>query len=140
MDYGDNTMAHAVVTEKQFAEFFHNVKAALREATLESNQKWDDDAINLQKALAATQRTVDQALKEDFNTPAAINALTDLVKQTNVYMEGNDDVAAFVLRNVSTYVTRMFRVFVLMFTFSVGLMVVGKSLVCGRGQKKGKVF
>ena len=29
MDYGDNTMSHALVMERQFAEFFHNAKAVL---------------------------------------------------------------------------------------------------------------
>lgn len=30
MDYGDGTMTQAVNIERLFAEFFHNVKAALR--------------------------------------------------------------------------------------------------------------
>ncbi len=30
MDYGDGTMTQAVNIEKLFAEFFHNIKAALR--------------------------------------------------------------------------------------------------------------
>merc|ERR1712157_359169 len=69
MDYGDNTMQHAIITEKLFSEFFHNVKACLRQFNLASPQALDDKAFQLQKTLTACKANVHKALLEDFDTP-----------------------------------------------------------------------
>lgn len=124
MDYGDNTMTHAVDTEKKFAEFFHNVKAVLRteDASLRAPQKWNAGAIELYKSLTAIQTLVDNALKDDFNTPAAIYHLLDLVKQTNVYLESSSTgkIAGLVIRNVADYLTRLFQIFGLIEDVAIG--------------------
>jgi cysteinyl-tRNA synthetase len=133
MDYGDNTMQHALETEKRLTEFFHNVKAALRDPGTgwAASQKWSDEAVELQRSLAEAQKRVDAALKDDFDTPTAMNVLTDLVKQTNVYLDsgggngGNNNLQGLVLRNAAGYVTRMLRVFGLMADDPVGWTTVG---------------
>merc|ERR1711935_853115 len=73
----------------------------------------------------------DAALKDDFDTPASIAALTDLVKATNLYLEGfqvqqqqphsqttNDTPTTpprkpvtLVVRNAANFVTHIFRIF-----------------------------
>ena len=119
MDYGDNTMTHAVDTEKKLSEFFHNIKAILRTdmGSIQSPQKWDHLAIELQKQLYMIQTKVDEALKDDFNTPGVMNHLLDLVKLTNIYMEtttsstSTNTVCGLVLRNVATYVTKILQMF-----------------------------
>jgi cysteinyl-tRNA synthetase len=124
MDYGDNTMTHAVDTEKKLSEFFHNIKAILRtdRGSIQSVQKWDTTAIELQKQLYIIQVKVDEALKDDFNTPAVMTHLLDLVKLTNIYMETTASSNAtttttaiptcgLVLRNVATYVTKILKMF-----------------------------
>ena len=125
MDYGDNTMIHAVDTEKKLSEFFHNIKAILRtdRGSIQSPQKWDTTAIELQKQLYLIQVKVDEALKDDFNTPGVMNHLLDLVKLTNIYMEttttttttasdkNTNTVCGLVLRNVATYVTKILQMF-----------------------------
>lgn len=124
MDYGDNTMTHAVDTEKKFAEFFHNVKAVLRTdgGSLKAAQKWSPAAMELQKSLAVTQTKVDEALKDDFNTPTAMNHLLDLVRQTNVYLDScaGGEIAGLAIRNVATYLTRIFQVFGLIDDVAIG--------------------
>jgi cysteinyl-tRNA synthetase len=119
MDYGDNTMIHAVQTEKTFVEFFHNVKACLRQYTMEMSQKWEAKSVALQRTLADATRKVDAALKDDFDTPTVLAVLVDLVKATNVYMEG-DSVVGLVVRNVSSYITQIFKVFGLIHDDAVG--------------------
>ena len=44
MDYGDNTMSHALNTEKTFVEFFRNIKDVLQDGNITNTQKWDAPA------------------------------------------------------------------------------------------------
>jgi cysteinyl-tRNA synthetase len=111
MDYGDNTMSHALVTEKMFTEFFHNCKAILREGKMSDCQKWNEATRDMQNALQTAQLKVDEALRDDFDTPAAMSTLVDLVKTTNLYIESPQNVVHLVVRNVAAYVTRIFAVF-----------------------------
>lgn len=130
MDYGDNTMEHAIHMERTFAEFFHNVKAALRAISSNSNaayktdtdepltaqhQKWGAEEHALDNDLKDCQSAVDEALKDDFDTPRVLSTLADLVKSTNTYLQSKDTAKAtpnaLVLRNVAVYVTRIFKVF-----------------------------
>jgi cysteinyl-tRNA synthetase len=129
MDYGDNTMTHAVDTEKKFVEFFHNIKAVLRTdaASLKATQKWNAAAVELQKALSTIQRKVDEALKDDFNTPLAMIHMLDLVKQTNIYLDSciGGEFAGLVLRNVANYMTRIFQAFGLVEDVAIGFGASG---------------
>ena len=119
MDYGDNTMSHAVVTEKLFVEFFHNIKACLRQHGIGELQTWSTDAVQLQKTLSDTTMKVDNALKDDFDTPKVISLLVDLVRATNLFLE-SDSVIGLVVRSVASYITHMFKMFGLIFNDSIG--------------------
>jgi cysteinyl-tRNA synthetase len=126
MDYGDNTMSHSVITEKLFAEFFHNAKATLRQYGMKESQKWSAEAVQLQTTLAAGMTKVDDALKDDFDTPTALAVLVDLVKATNTYMNGSDyQIVGLVVRNVAAYITRMFQTFGLIFNDTLGFVASG---------------
>jgi cysteinyl-tRNA synthetase len=126
MDYGDNTMSHSVITEKLFAEFFHNAKATLRQYGMKESQKWSAEAVQLQTTLAAGMTKVDDALKDDFDTPTALATLVDLVKATNTYMNGSDyQIVGLVVRNVAAYITRMFQTFGLIFNDTLGFVASG---------------
>ena len=120
MDYGDNTMSHALITEKLFAEFFHNVKACLREHDLNRPQKWNSATRNLQVTLGEAQAKVHAALQDDFDTPTAMSILVDLVKATNLYLGETDPIVGLVVRNVATYISRMFKVFGLIADDGIG--------------------
>jgi len=110
MDYGDNTMQHAIITEKFFSEFFHNVKACLRQFTLQSPQAPDSKAFELQKTLTTCKSNVHSALLQDFDTPVAIQALTDLAKAVNLYIRpDNTAVVSLIVSNCALYITNMFK-------------------------------
>jgi len=117
MDYGDSTMAEALTVEKMFGEFFHNVKAVLRETSITQPQKWNAGARTLQLAITTCRNSVDAALKDDFDTPVAMKALQSLVKATNVYLEsvaaaassdGGAVAVSLVVRNAAVYITEIF--------------------------------
>merc|ERR1712157_4334 len=112
-DYGDNTMQHAVITEKFFSEFFHNVKACLRQHTIIAPQKYDENAITLQCSFHQCQQQVHAALLNDFDTPAAIHSLVDLAKAVNLYMK-HDTIVSLLVSNCAMYVSRIFQVLGLM--------------------------
>jgi len=115
MDYGDNTMSHAMSIEKIFVEFFHNVKAVLREGKITNIQRWDVKARELQMSVEMARIAVDEALKDDFDTPTCLTALADLVKATNLYLEKCETEKAtpvsLVVRNAAKYVTQIFKTF-----------------------------
>lgn len=57
MDYGDNTMTHAVEREKVFSDFFLNVKATLRGISIATNQFWDERAQEMQKEIMRSKKS-----------------------------------------------------------------------------------
>lgn len=60
----------------------------LRNASVKVNsQKFTKADEALSAALKDTQEKVDAALKDSFDTPTAILALSELVSQANVYMK-----------------------------------------------------
>jgi cysteinyl-tRNA synthetase len=128
MDYSDDTMRHALDAEKKFAEFFHNVKATLRRPDL-ADGKWGAGAVSLQQQLDVTSTLVDAALRDDFNTAAAVTALLDLIKQTNVYMEKPPEhCQRAALKNAALFVTRILRIFGLcQGSDEIGFGAVGES-------------
>ena len=115
MDYGDNTMSHAMSIEKVFVEFFHNVKAVLREGKITNVQRWDVAARNFQNAVETAKIAVDDALKDDFDTPTCMSKLADLVKATNLYLEGceaeNRTPLNLVVLNAAKFITKIFKTF-----------------------------
>jgi len=127
MDYGDNTMSHALETEKRFVEFFHNAKACMRARNMQTPQKWSSETFQLQKTLSESKVKVNAALCDDFDTPAVIAILVDLVRATNVYMEQPDkeQVVGLVVRNVAEYITRIFRMFGLISHDAIGFAPAG---------------
>jgi len=125
MDYGDNTMDHAITTEKLFVEFFHNVKATLRGSSLTAQeQKWGEEEHLLQEEITKSKKRVDDALRDDFETPTALSALADLVKSTNIYIEAKEKTKnganSLVIRNSAVYITKVFKVFGLISSSEAG--------------------
>lgn len=110
MDYGDSTMNQALSIEKIFSEFFLNVKALLRRVGVAGPQHVGprDQAIIL--ALEQTKQAVRTALLDDFDTPEAISALMNLVRELNRYMDvGN--ISSAVLGSGAKYITSILKVF-----------------------------
>lgn len=118
MDYGDNTLRGAMDTEKKFVEFFHNVKAALRTAgglVSDQAQRWGDEEFAVDAATTACMKKVNEAFCDDFDTPAVLTALSDLIKDMNKYLEAVEisdthKVIALVVRRAGLFVTKILKV------------------------------
>ena len=117
MDYGDGTMTQAVNIDKIFSEYFHNVKALLRRLGVSGTQYLSPREHALVAALEEVKVKVHDSLMDDFDTPRAISALLELVRESNRYAEGGGggDVAATVstavVSTVARYVTSILKVF-----------------------------
>lgn len=71
MNYSDGAMEEARAKEKLFAEFFHNVKATLRQLSSAQPQRWDDAEVHLNKQLDAARSAVHVPLIVRFSRRAA---------------------------------------------------------------------
>eukprot|EP01035_Chromulina_nebulosa_P056603 gene56603-77573_t len=125
MDYGDGTMTQAVNIEKLFAEFFHNVKATLRRlqggAVQGQGQGQDLPMGEGEQSLRSKQLSIAQqvraALLDDFDTPAALGLLAELIRDCNKYIDTEKSAArtrplcASSLQAVAKYVTSVLRTF-----------------------------
>jgi len=88
MNYStDKSMPEAVEKERQFSEFFKNVKAILRQVNInETEQKWTPKEYELYNLLSLKQTAVYESLADNFDTPSAVNHLAELVTATNAYL------------------------------------------------------
>jgi cysteinyl-tRNA synthetase len=98
----------------------------LRQHDMKESQKWSVATFELQKNLSSSMSKVNAALKDDFDTPAVMSVLVDLVKATNVYMEG-DEVVGLVVRNVASYISRIFKIFGLIPNDTIGFASAGSA-------------
>lgn len=110
MDYGDGTMAQAVSVEKIFNDFFLNVKAILRRLGSAGPQHVGLKEQQLVQYLEDVKQRVYAALCDDFDTPVAINALQELIRAVNRYVE-EPVVSSVVLNSVARYVTGTLKTF-----------------------------
>ena len=112
MNFSDQTVDDAKSKEKTFREFFHKVHEI-------SRISWDQLPVGLQnkekelellQLLFTTQETVHNSFCNNFNTPAAILAMNDLVGAFNKYVHNNDTPSVHVTKKIGTYITSIFRI------------------------------
>jgi cysteinyl-tRNA synthetase len=129
MDYSDSTMIQAVNIEKIFSEYFHNVKALLRRlgdvaATVQHVGPAEDALLT---KLEEAKNNVRACLLDDFDTPRAVSVLTELIRDTNKYIESGTAVpissstelaalpenglSSVVLSSVARYITSILSTF-----------------------------
>jgi len=111
MDYGDNTMNHAVSIEKIFSEFFHNVKAVLRRRGSDGPQHVGDAEKALLQTLEDAKIGVRASLMDDFDTPKAVTFLLELIRECNRCIEKDDGLSSVVLTNAARYITSVLKTF-----------------------------
>ncbi|CBK24811.2 uncharacterized protein [Blastocystis hominis] len=111
MNYSDGAMEEARAKEKLFAEFFHNVKATLRQLTADQPQRWDDAEVQLNAQLDAARTSVHTCLCDDFDTAGAMEALEGLVRAVYRYLETAKHIVAPLVLSCAGFVSQMFRVF-----------------------------
>jgi len=115
MDYGDDTMVHAINIDRIFVEFFLNVKTVLRFSETLNEQRWNKMTGEMQISFESTRKAVDLALRDDFDTPTCIKILVDLVGTVNIYLkkcetEGLKPMAT-VVGNSARFVTHILHMF-----------------------------
>ena len=112
MDYSDGTMTQAVNIEKIFSEYFHNMKAVLRRLGISGSQYLSVKEHSLITHLEHAKLSVNDALMDDFDTPKALTALLELIRESNKYSEGDGSlISTALLSNVARYITTILKVF-----------------------------
>jgi cysteinyl-tRNA synthetase len=112
MNYSNDMMEEVRGKEKTFAEFFLLVKQVGRDQAEVHKvpQRWSPLEIALNAKLAEIEATVDDALKDNFDTPRAMTALLDLITATNIYARQASR-RALLVNKCAGFVERMLRVF-----------------------------
>jgi cysteinyl-tRNA synthetase len=112
MNYSADMLDEVRGKEKTFAEFFLLVKQVARDQSdvQKVAQRWSPAEMALNAKLAEIETTVDEALKDNFDTPRAMNALFDLVTATNVYAR-TPARRALLINKSAAFVERILRVF-----------------------------
>lgn len=81
-------MPEAVEKERQFAQFFKDVKAILRQVDVSNTQqKWAQRDYELDEVYTKAQRVVHERLADNFDTAEAVKVLSELVTTTNSYLQ-----------------------------------------------------
>ncbi|RKP36672.1 cysteinyl-tRNA synthetase [Dimargaris cristalligena] len=117
MDFKDDTMKEAIGVEETFDNFFMRARTMasnFRDQRGESTgrHQFHDAERALDSDLAHQQDAVRAALCDSFNTPQALQALIELVKKTNVYINRRGLPANVPLvEEIARYITKLFKVF-----------------------------
>ena len=115
MDYSEDTMNNAIIIEKIFNEYFHNIKAILRKYPDGSGKQYlSEEDKNIINYLEKIKQNVHTSLLDDFDTPKCVNYLLELVKEINRYID-NNIYSTTILFSCSKYITYILRIFGLMF-------------------------
>ncbi len=113
MDYGPAAMQVAIEREAKFKDFFHAVRESI--ASAPESQHWGPREVALNAALVAAKEASHQAICDNLDYPKVLGLLLGLVADGNKYLaEGKAAKVAprgFVLRNIASFITGMFKVF-----------------------------
>ncbi|PJF17306.1 putative cysteinyl-tRNA synthetase [Paramicrosporidium saccamoebae] len=109
--YRESSMTTAIAVESLFFNFFNNIAAHLRAAQSAppcSVERGERDLIDL---LTEVRNKVHIALCDNFDTPAVLGQLQELVNRTNIYIQSQPTPNAYVLRMVGKFVKKMLKTF-----------------------------
>jgi cysteinyl-tRNA synthetase len=109
----EKTFPEALAKESQFTEFFRNVKALTRNIEIgKTVQKWEDKDFALSAKLLHHKKAVHAALCDSFDTPTAVNELSNLVVETNSYLQQAEaKIKIPLVRQVSQYLFKTLKAF-----------------------------
>lgn len=115
MDYGDSTMQGALSTEKTLTEYFQNTKCILRAVSADNSLRLDQRDRSLILQIEEAKTTTQAALCDDFDTPAVMKCILQLIKTVNVYIQEKEEAGLKChpegIRGAALFVTRMMKVF-----------------------------
>eukprot|EP00946_MAST-07B_sp_MAST-7B-sp1_P002233 g2233.t1 len=115
MNFSEDQLAQSKALEKQFHEFFQNIKVTLRDQEALPSKRWMRDTSNekvceqnLWETLSGVRSRVDKALRDNFNTREAMNELQALVIATTAYMKQNaGNAQGYLLVDVAKFVGKV---------------------------------
>lgn len=103
-NYTEVAMPEAVERERQLNEFFLNAKVALRNNTYNKPQKWGPEDWQLYELLGSVQDKVHKSLCDNFDTPAVMLYLLELITATNAYMKNEQNLKLTILVKILNYI------------------------------------
>lgn len=110
MSYDESILVQIKTQDKAIREFFLNLKVYIRELELNSDQKWNDEDKEFNKIFHEKKDEIHAALCSNFNTPAALLKLDQLMKATNkYYSKGNSKIT--LMLTIQKYVRHIFNSF-----------------------------
>eukprot|EP01091_Cochliopodium_minus_P000735 TRINITY_DN1064_c0_g1_i1.p1 TRINITY_DN1064_c0_g1~~TRINITY_DN1064_c0_g1_i1.p1 ORF type:complete len:813 (-),score=313.25 TRINITY_DN1064_c0_g1_i1:51-2489(-) len=114
VNYTELEMTEVQKKETTFQIFYSIVGKALRFDNLisEVSQKWSNVELTLHQFLLESQTKVDNAFKDNFDTPTVIAQLLELSEKTIAYVKntGEEKVLKFLLSKISRFVTKILNV------------------------------
>lgn len=154
------SMSQSTDLDRTFVSFFGTAKSFLRDSAdverltgelanksigdldlggLLGHQNWDVTDLALHEKIRSVEDQVDQALKDNFDTPAVLTALRGLVTDIHVYMkrEGGVPKSPLVMKG-SRFIFRMLKIFGLTNGDEVELNYVGSA--SGESQAEANVM
>lgn len=118
MDFKESSMNEVKNYEKMLINFFNNVKAIKLQSMddeWDGNHYFNTSEKDLDFKLKVGKAKVRESLCDSFNTPLTLQYLSDLVAQSNVYINDrkshNERINVGVLENVAKYITKMLNIF-----------------------------
>jgi cysteinyl-tRNA synthetase len=109
-------MTTAIAVESLFFNFFNNVAAHIRAAYLRDTQSAPPCSVEsgereLMDLLTEVRNKVHILLCDNFDTPAVLGQLQELVNRTNIYIQSQATPNAYVLQMVGKFVKKMLKIF-----------------------------
>jgi cysteinyl-tRNA synthetase len=119
MNFSEDQLAQSKALEKQFHEFFQNIKVVLRDQEALPAKRWARGAggektgeQDLWEFLSGARQRVDAALRDNFNTREAMNELQSLAIATTAYMKQNvGNEQGYLLIDVAKFVGKVLGAF-----------------------------
>lgn len=92
MAYGVQVQEEVKSREAQLKNFFSNVEVVMRTSTNSVNhpQKWFEEELTLSEAYKSAAASVHAAFLDSINTRGALDAVSELIKATNVYLSARN--------------------------------------------------
>ncbi|XP_035209990.1 cysteine--tRNA ligase, cytoplasmic-like [Stegodyphus dumicola] len=134
LDYSPQTLDIALHYEKFIKEFLLNVKDSIRDIPRngrEAFQKWNVEEQNLYRIFQEKQAGLHEALCDNIDTRSAMENIHDLITASNTYIHAKKSSQSIcnrkVLTNISSYISRILKIFGANFQDSVNEFVSGDS-------------
>lgn len=103
-NYTKDAMPEAVEKERQFNEFFLNIKVAIRNYDYNTSQHWKTEDFKINNILNEYQGKIHKAICNNFDTTSVITYLGELITHINGYMKDEHNLKATILIKAGNYV------------------------------------